>query len=81
MTPIQAIEAATATAPEVLGPQAPQTGILKKGYDADFIALTSNPLDNISIIANPDNVTHVWLGGQLKKCPGNPIVELSRTTE
>lgn len=81
MTPIQAIEAATATAPEVLGPQAPQTGILKKGYDADFIALTSNPLDDISIIANPDNVTHVWLGGQLKKSPGKPIVELSRTTE
>ena len=81
MTPMQAIEAATATAPEVLGPQAPQTGILKEGYDADFIALNSNPLEDISIIADPDNVTHVWLGGKLKKSPGKPIVELTRTAE
>ncbi|RVX72361.1 hypothetical protein B0A52_04566 [Exophiala mesophila] len=79
MTPLQAIEAATATAPEVLGPQAPKTGLLTEGYDADFIALTSNPLDNISIFANPDNVTHVWLAGSLKKSPGKPIIELSRT--
>lgn len=81
MTPLQAIEAATATAPEVLGPQAPKTGILTEGYDADFIALTSNPLDDISIVANPDNVTHVWLGGQLKKSPEKPIVILTRTKE
>ncbi|TPX12693.1 uncharacterized protein E0L32_000870 [Thyridium curvatum] len=74
MTPLQAIEAATAVAPEVLGPQAPKAGQLKEGYDADFIALTSNPLDDISIIANPDNVTHVWLAGKLKKSPGRPIL-------
>lgn len=79
MTPLQAIEAATATAPEVLGPMAPKTGVLSEGYDADFIALTSNPLDDMSIISDPDNVTHVWLGGSLKKSPGKPIVVLSRT--
>ncbi|KAK5045935.1 hypothetical protein LTR84_008721 [Exophiala bonariae] len=79
MTPLQAIEAATATAPEVLGPQAPKAGILTDGYDADFIALNSSPLDDIGVIANPDNVTHVWLGGQLKKSPERPIVVLSRT--
>ncbi|KAM3483536.1 hypothetical protein MY8738_003079 [Beauveria namnaoensis] len=79
MTPLQAIEAATATAPEVLGPQAPQSGILTQGYDADFIALASNPLDDISIIADPDNVTHVWLGGSLKKSPERPIMILNRT--
>jgi imidazolonepropionase-like amidohydrolase len=81
MTPMQAIEAATATAPEVLGPQAPLAGILKEGYDADFIALTTNPLEDISIIADPDNVTHVWLAGQLKKSPERPILILSRTKE
>jgi imidazolonepropionase-like amidohydrolase len=81
MTPLQAIEAATAIAPEVLGPQAPKAGILTEGYDADFIALTSNPLDDISVVANPDNVTHVWLAGKLKKSPERPIVILSRTKE
>lgn len=81
MTPLQAIEAATAIAPEVLGPQAPKAGILKEGYDADFIALTSSPLDDISIVADPDNVTHVWLGGQLKKSPEKPILILSRTKQ
>ncbi|KIW80849.1 hypothetical protein Z517_03872 [Fonsecaea pedrosoi CBS 271.37] len=59
MTPLKAIEASTATAPEVLSPQAPETGMLKAGYDTDFIALTSNPLDNISVVADPDNVTHI----------------------
>lgn len=81
MTPMQAIEAATAIAPEVLGPQAPKAGLLKEGYDADFIALTSNPLEDISIVANPDNVTHVWLAGKLKKSPERPILILSRTKE
>ncbi len=35
MTPRQAIEAATATAPRTLGPQAPRSGLLAEGYDAD----------------------------------------------
>lgn len=81
MTPLQAIEAATATAPEVLGPMAPKTGQLKEGYDADFIALTSNPLDDIKVVVDPDNVTHVWLAGKLKKSPEKPILVLARTKE
>ncbi|OAA53153.1 Amidohydrolase 1 [Cordyceps fumosorosea ARSEF 2679] len=79
MTPLQAIEAATATAPEVLGPQAPRSGLLAPGYDADFIAVTSDPLVDMAVIADPDNVTHVWLAGSLKKAPGKPILALSRT--
>lgn len=70
MTPLQAIEAATATAPETLGPQAPLTGQLKEGYDADFIAVCSNPLDNIEIFSEAKNVTHVWKAGNLVKTPG-----------
>ncbi|TVY92704.1 hypothetical protein LAWI1_G002874 [Lachnellula willkommii] len=39
LSPLQAIEAATANAPETLSLQAPLSGQLKEGYDADFIAL------------------------------------------
>ncbi|KAJ3495386.1 hypothetical protein NLG97_g3432 [Lecanicillium saksenae] len=69
MTPLQAIESATAIAPETLGGLAPKSGQLKPGYDADFIAIAHNPLQDIRVLANPDNVTHVWKGGKLYKSP------------
>jgi len=71
MTPLQAIEAATATAPETLGIgfQAPLSGQIKAGYDADLIALSQNPLEDISVLAKPSNITHVWKGGKLFKTP------------
>jgi imidazolonepropionase-like amidohydrolase len=73
MTPLEAIEAATANAPCTLGPQAPLSGQLKEGYDADLIALASNPLDDIDVISTPENVTHVWKGGALCKSPEQPV--------
>ena len=73
MTPLQAIEAATANAPLTLGPQAPRSGILEAGYDADFIAVSKNPLEKIEILADPQSITHVWKGGRLFKAPGKPI--------
>jgi imidazolonepropionase-like amidohydrolase len=69
MTPLQAIEAATATSPETLGPQAPLSGQIKEGYDADLIALDSSPLEDISVVSNPDRVTHVWKDGKSYKSP------------
>lgn len=73
MTPLQAIEAATANGPLTLGLQAPLSGQLKEGYDADFIALSENPLEDIKVLANPHRVTHVWKAGKLFKAPGKPI--------
>ncbi|RVX73751.1 hypothetical protein B0A52_02641 [Exophiala mesophila] len=72
MTPLQAIEAATATAPEVLGDMgmAPKSGQVKVGFDADLIALSSNPLDDMGLFKDPENITHVWKGGVLFKSPG-----------
>ncbi|EHK43370.1 uncharacterized protein TrAtP1_001386 [Trichoderma atroviride] len=67
MTPLQAIECATANGPEVLGGMAPLSGQLKAGYDADIIAVASNPLDDIRVLTDPSNVTHVWKGGKLFK--------------
>src|SRR5262249_46460101 len=51
MTPLQAIEAATATAPMTLGLQAPKSGKLEAGYDADVITVSADPLADISVLA------------------------------
>lgn len=69
LTALQAIEAMTATAPEVLGKKAPQSGQLKEGYDADVIGVAGNPLEDLCFLTNPANVTHVWKGGRLYKSP------------
>lgn len=63
MTPLQAIESATANAPATLGPQAPNAGQLKNGMDADVICVTGDPTSDVSVLADPTNVTHVYKGG------------------
>ena len=67
MTALEAIEAATANGPLTLGPQAPRSGQVRAGYDADVIALDFNPLEDNSGWGNPDRVTHVWKLGTLEK--------------
>jgi imidazolonepropionase-like amidohydrolase len=69
MTPLQAIEAATATGPLTLGPQAPRSGRLEAGCDADVITLDADPLADIAVLADPARVTGVWAGGRRVK-PG-----------
>ena len=64
MKPVHAIEAATATGPLTIGPQAPKSGQLKAGYDADFLALAKSPLDRIGILAEPENIRKVWISGE-----------------
>lgn len=67
MTPLQAIEAATINGVETLGPQAPEAGILAEGKDADVITIAKNPLDNIVVLGDADNVTGVWKRGERVK--------------
>ncbi len=64
MTELQAIEAATANGPDTLGPQAPLSGQLKQGYDADIIAFDTNPLDDRSVWGDPARLTHIWKAGR-----------------
>ncbi len=63
MSPLQAIESATANGPETLGPQAPMAGQLVEGFDADVICVDGDPTTDVSVLAQPDNITHVWKGG------------------
>jgi imidazolonepropionase-like amidohydrolase len=67
MTPLQAIAAATSVAPRTLGPQAPRSGRLTEGYDADFITLDSNPIADISVLGDPERITGVWTKGRRVK--------------
>jgi len=67
MTAREAIEAATASGPLTLGPQAPRSGQLAAGYDADVITLDADPLADIAVLADPDHVTAVWTGGRQVK--------------
>jgi imidazolonepropionase-like amidohydrolase len=67
MTPLQAIEAATANGPLTLGPQAPLSGVLAVGHDADVITLDADPLADITVLADPSHVIDVWRGGRRYK--------------
>jgi imidazolonepropionase-like amidohydrolase len=67
LTPLQAIASATAIAPRTIGPQAPRSGVLKAGYDADFLTLDANPLTDIALLAAPEHITGVWTGGRRVK--------------
>eukprot|EP01063_Lacrimia_lanifica_P017503 TRINITY_DN2457_c0_g2_i1.p1 TRINITY_DN2457_c0_g2~~TRINITY_DN2457_c0_g2_i1.p1 ORF type:complete len:465 (+),score=158.71 TRINITY_DN2457_c0_g2_i1:55-1449(+) len=72
MSPLRAIEAATANGPNSLGPWglAPLTGQLRSGYDADVIALNASPLDDMKVLRDSrETVTHVWKAGTLYKQP------------
>jgi imidazolonepropionase-like amidohydrolase len=52
-----------------LGPQAPKSGLLAEGYDADVIAVTADPSLDVSVLTDPANVTHVWKAGLPVKSP------------
>ena len=67
MSELQAIETATYNGPLTLGPQAPKSGLLAKGYDADIITVSKNPLDDITVLGEPDNITSVIKGGKIVK--------------
>jgi imidazolonepropionase-like amidohydrolase len=66
-TPLEAIEAATATGPATLGPQAPRSGQLRAGYDADVLTLDADPIEDIRVLAQPAHITGVWKAGRCVK--------------
>jgi imidazolonepropionase-like amidohydrolase len=76
LTPLEAIEAATAVAPLTLGPQAPRSGRLAAGYDADVITLSADPVADITVLTDPARVIGVWTGGlQVKGASALPRSE------
>lgn len=72
LSPLEAIEAATANAPDTLGPQAPRSGQLVAGHDADVITVDGNPLDDMALLGDPGRITGVWKAGTRVKPLADP---------
>jgi imidazolonepropionase-like amidohydrolase len=68
MTPMQAIQAATSNAADLLG-HANEVGSIKVGKDADLIAVTGDPLMDISLL---EKVEFVMKDGKVYKSAGVP---------
>ncbi|KAJ6782782.1 hypothetical protein PWT90_04139 [Aphanocladium album] len=67
---LEAIKAATANGPLTVKGQAPLTGQLKAGYEADVIGLSENPVDDVRVLQKKSNIVWVWKGGKAFKGPG-----------
>lgn len=67
---LEAIKAATANGPLTVGGQAPKTGQLKVGYEADLIGVLENPVQDVRVLQNKSNIGWVWKGGKIFKGPG-----------
>lgn len=63
LRPLEVIEAATANGPDTLGPQAPRSGQLIAGYDADLLLVDGDPTTDLGVLVDGGAITHVWQGG------------------
>ncbi|KAI0096845.1 amidohydrolase [Hypoxylon sp. NC0597] len=70
MSNLEAIKAATANGPLSVGGQAPKTGQLKVGYEADILGLTQNPVEDVKVLQEKTTIGWVWKGGRILKGPG-----------
>ena len=61
MTPLQAIRSATLNAADLLGWQ-DKVGDLKPGYFADMVAVSGDPLSDVSVL---EHVGFVMKGGRV----------------
>jgi imidazolonepropionase-like amidohydrolase len=64
MTPMQAIQAATIIAAQVLGKNGSDIGQISKRKIADIIGLDNNPIDNVDRL---EQVSFVMKGGKIIK--------------
>ncbi|KAF2168543.1 hypothetical protein M409DRAFT_36371 [Zasmidium cellare ATCC 36951] len=69
MSHLEALKAATAHGPLTVQGQVPLTGQLKEGYEADFIGVTENPVEDVRVLQDRNNIRWVWKGGRLYKGP------------
>jgi imidazolonepropionase-like amidohydrolase len=70
MTPMQAIQAATATAARVLGPLGNDLGVVAPGKYADIVAVDGDPLANIGEL---EHVKFVMKAGVVYRQDGTPV--------
>lgn len=68
MTPMQAIQAATSSAADLLG-RSQEVGSIKPGKFADLVAVAGDPLQDISTL---EQIQFVMKDGKVYKSSGNP---------
>jgi len=68
MTPMQAIQSATVHAAEALGSHGRDLGVLAAGKQADLIAVSGNPIDDVRLL---ESVAFVMKSGTVVKEPGS----------
>ena len=66
MSPMRAIQAGTIEAARLLRMEH-QVGSLEPGKLADVLLVDGNPLEDISILSNPDNIRLVVMDGRIEK--------------
>jgi imidazolonepropionase-like amidohydrolase len=66
MKPLDAITSATSNAARLLGLD-DVTGAIRAGLQADLLALTSNPADDVSVLGRPENIRLIIQSGQVRK--------------
>lgn len=66
---LEAIKAATVNATKTVGAQAPRTGQLKVGYEADVLGVMANPAEDVRVLQDQKNIKYVWKGGKIYKGP------------
>lgn len=59
MTPMDAIISGTSNGPLTLGKRAPKSGLIENGFDADLVLLSTNPLEDISVLNERENIQAV----------------------
>jgi len=69
MTPMQAIQAATSNAADLLG-HSDEIGSIKPGKDADLVAVSGDPLSDISLL---EKIEFVMKEGKVYKQGGAPV--------
>lgn len=65
LTPMEAITAGTVNGAKMLGLEH-QLGRVAPGYLADLLVVRGNPLDNMRVLLNKDNIRHVIKDGEVQ---------------
>ena len=68
MTPMEAIVSATKWGGEIMM-RGDELGQVKPGYLADLLLVRGNPLADISILQDKDNLAAIMLNGDFQKAP------------